>query len=127
MTSLKLTPAAALMLLSRSMPHDWAATRRAPPIGTLNMVRGAANGRVSCCSTSAARASDHVEGANAAIDPTVSRNVCNRDLTTELLAFLRRGSDQIGRNSGSSGSVDSARCISLRADTPSINEWWNLL
>ena len=33
------------------MLHDCAATRRAPPIGTLNIVCGATNGRVSCCST----------------------------------------------------------------------------
>ena len=47
------------------------AHRRAPPIWTFNMVRGAANGSVSCCSSSAARASDTVDGASAATDPAV--------------------------------------------------------
>ena len=38
---------------------------------TFNMVRGAPKGSVNCCSNSAARASDTVEGASAAIDPAV--------------------------------------------------------
>src|ERR1700742_4811189 len=115
------------MLLKRSSDHDCAAHRRAPPMGTLSMVRGAANGSVSCCSTSAARASDHVEGPNAATDPTVCLKACHRDRADEWLCFLRRGRFQIACSSGSSGSVDKLRCIRRSAETPSINEWWNLL
>jgi hypothetical protein len=66
---LTVTPAADLTARSRSIAQDCAATRRAPPIGTLNIVRGAPYGSCSCCSSSAERASDSVEGASAATDP----------------------------------------------------------
>ena len=56
-TSLTVTPAALLTFLMRSSYQDCAAHRRAPPMGTLNMVRGATKGSVSCCSSRAARAS----------------------------------------------------------------------
>jgi hypothetical protein len=84
------------------------------------MVRGAENGRVSCCSTSAARASDHVEGPSPAIDFAVCVNVCNREDPPER---RRRGRFQIAPTSGLCGSVDSERCISFTAETPSIRAW----
>ena len=62
-TSLTVAPAAFLTALIRSRDQDCAAHRRAPPMGTLSMVRGARNGMVSCCSTSAARPSCTVEDA----------------------------------------------------------------
>ncbi len=106
------------------MLQDWAATRRAPPIGTLSMVRGAANGNVSCCSTSAARASDHVEGPYAATDPASLVRLGRFDFSGSR---RRRGRSQIACMSVFSGSVDNVRCISRSAETPSISEWWNLL
>ena len=48
-TSLRVTPVAFLIARKRSTGQDCAAHRRAPAIGTLNMVFGAPNGRVSCC------------------------------------------------------------------------------
>ena len=75
----------------RASGHDCAATRRAPPIGTLNIVLGARNGSVSCCSSSAALATDSVEGARAATDPTVPVIDCSadRDWPWSLLLALR--------------------------------------
>ena len=78
-TSLMVVPEAALTLRIRSSDHDCAATRRAPPIGTFNMVRGAPKGRVNCCSSNAARANASVDGASAATDPTVRVIICSRD------------------------------------------------
>ena len=128
-TSLKVTPAATLMLLSRSIPHDWAATRRAPPMGTFSMVFGAANGNVNCCSTSAARASDNVEGPNAATDPTVCLKACHSDRSDEHAAYAFSGRSQILPVAARDypDHADKLRCISRNAETPSINEWWNLL
>ena len=65
------TPAADLTRLNRSSGQDCAANRRAPPILTLNIVLGAANGRVNCCLTSAALAIFSVDGPRPIIDPTV--------------------------------------------------------
>ena len=60
-TSLTVTPVADLMARIRSSGHDCAATRRAPPIGTLNIVFGARNGSVRLLLESAALATDSVE------------------------------------------------------------------
>src|ERR1700760_462810 len=78
-TSLTVTPAADLTARMRASGHDCAATRRAPPIGTLNIVFGARNGRVSCCFNSAALATDSVEGANEATEPTAPVTRCSTD------------------------------------------------
>src|SRR5215212_11662377 len=89
-TSLTVTPAADLIARIRASGHDCAATRRAPPIGTLNIVLGARNGRVSCCSTSAARATDTVEGASEASDPTAPVTVCSADRDSPVPSLLLR-------------------------------------
>src|SRR2546423_14414556 len=86
-TSLTVTPAADLIAGMRASDHDCAATRRAPPIGTLNTVLCARNGRVNCCSSSAALATDRVEGASEASDPNaqVTGRRAGRDSATSLL------------------------------------------
>src|SRR6202000_1995675 len=89
-TSLSVTPAARLTLLIRSTGQDCAAQRRAPPILTLSMVRGAPNGSVSCCSNRAARASDTVDGASAARDPAVRVRALNGDGGVDLRLRLGR-------------------------------------
>ena len=77
-TSLTVTPAAFLTALIRSSDQDCAAHRRAPPIGTLSMVRGARNGRVSCCSSSAARPRVTVEEACLIADCIVPASFAQR-------------------------------------------------
>src|SRR6185437_8697361 len=104
-TSLTVTPAADLMARNRASGHDWAATRRAPPMGTLNIVLGARNGRVSCCSTSAALATDSVDGASEATEPTASVIDCRVDRDSPLFLVLCFGPSVHGtRTSRSSGS-----------------------
>ena len=66
-------------------------TRRAPPMGTLNIVLGARNGRVSCCSNSAALATESVDGASEATDPTASVIDCRADRDCPESLLLRFG------------------------------------
>ena len=56
-------------------------------MGTLSMVLGASNGRVSCCSSSAARARVSAEGPSAATDPAIRASSPSRD--ERGLALLR--------------------------------------
>src|SRR6202522_1440284 len=93
----------------RSTDHDCAAHRRAPPILTFNMVRGAPNGNVSCCSKNAARASLTVDGPSAAMDPAVFTSELNGDEGLDLR--LRLGKLQIARSSCSSGSRSEERRV----------------
>ena len=108
-TSLTVTPAADLMARIRASGHDCAATRRAPPIGTLNIVFGARNGSVSCCSKSAALATESPEGASEAIDPTAPVIDCSADRDSSESLLLRFGPSvhgtRISRSSGS-GVID---------------------
>src|SRR5262245_36833844 len=108
-TSLTVTPAADLMARIRASGHDCAATRRAPPIGTLNIVLGARNGRVNCWSKSAALATESVDGASEATDPTAPVIVCRADPDGPESALLRFGpivhGTRISRSSGS-GDID---------------------
>src|SRR5690242_8721653 len=90
-TSLTVTPAADLMARMRASGHDCAATRRAPPIGTLNMVLGARNGNVNCCSNSAALATESVDGASEATDPTTPVIDCRADRDSPESLLLRFG------------------------------------
>ena len=117
-TSLELTPAADLIARMRARGHDCAATRRAPPIGTLNIVLGARNGRVSCCSSSAARATDSADGANEATAPTAPVIDCRVDRDASARLSLCFGPSVHGtRTSRSSGSVDIDRIVqALRGD-----------
>lgn len=62
-----------------------------------------------------------VDGASAARDPAVCISELSRDDGAGLRFGLRRF--QGARISVSSGSFDRARCISFRAETPSISEW----
>src|SRR4029453_10247456 len=104
-TSLTVTPAADLTARICASGHDCAATRRAPPIDTLNIVLGARNGRVNCCSTSAALATASVDGASDATDPTAPVIVCRADLDSAESLFLRLAPSVHGtRTSRSSGS-----------------------
>jgi hypothetical protein len=126
-TSLTVTPAADLTALMRSNDQDCAATRRAPPIRTLNIVRGARKGRVSCCSSSAARASFSVDGANANADPAV-RPACSIKEGRLPDVLCSRGARLQGtRSSSSDGSEAKARCSNRIAETPSMREWWNFV
>ena len=72
-----------LTSLMRRSGHDCAAQRRAPPIGTFNMVLGARNGNVSCCSRSAERAMPSIEAPERGIDLMVPASVCSRDEVSE--------------------------------------------
>src|SRR5881275_2971816 len=90
-TSLTVTPAADLIARMRASDHDCAATRRAPPIGTLNTVLGARNGKVNCCSSSAARATDSADGASEARDPTAPVIDCRADPACVESLLLRFG------------------------------------
>ena len=85
------TPAADLIARIRASGHDCAAARRAPPIGTLNIVLGARNGSVSCCSTSAALATDSADGASEATDPTAPVIDCKADRDWPESLLLRFG------------------------------------
>src|SRR6476661_1606895 len=104
-TSLTVTPAADLTARKRASGHDCAATRRAPPIGTLNIVFGARNGRVNCCSNSAALATERVEGASEATDPTAPAIDCRGERDGPPLRLVRFGPSVhgtlISRSSGS--------------------------
>ncbi len=112
----------------RASGHDCAATRRAPPIGTLNIVLGARNGSVSCCSISAALATESVDGARAASEPTVPVIDCSADRDWPSSLFFCFGPNVHGtRISRSSGSVVIDRMVRRCADTPSSNEWWILV
>src|SRR5690606_1799271 len=55
-TSLRVTDAAEATARTRSNGHDCAANRRAPPIGTLNIVLGAWSGNVNACARKASLA-----------------------------------------------------------------------
>src|SRR2546423_14491711 len=127
-TSLTVTPAADLMARMRASDHDCAATRRAPPIGTLNTVLGARNGRVNCCSSRAALATDSVEGASETTDPTAPVIVCRADRDPAESLLLRFGLSVHGtRISRSSGSGDIDRNVRRCAEIPSSSAWWILV
>src|SRR5262245_47725088 len=91
--SLTVTPAAFLTTLMRSSDQDWAAHRRAPPIGTLSIVRGARNGRVNCCCTSAARPRAIVDGAYRATDRIVPVSFSHRPDDVGAGVRRRAGND----------------------------------
>ena len=78
-------------------------------MGTLNIVLGARNGRVSCCSTSAALATDSADGASEAIEPTAPVIDCRGDRDPAGALVLRFGPSvhgtRISRSSGS-GVID---------------------
>lgn len=123
-TSLTVTPpAACLTALMRSMAQDWAATRRAPPILTLNMVFGALNVRVRFSSNNTARATLKADGARPAAAPTVSNAEPTNDEPC-LGARLRDGRSHGTRTSVSAGSSDRVRIVIRSADTPSSSAWW---
>lgn len=89
------------------------------------MVRGASNGRVSCCSSSAARASFTVDGPRAATPLTIEVSSLNGDGESGRGRDWGR-TDHGVRSSDSRGSVESVWRISRSSETPSISEWWTL-
>jgi hypothetical protein len=110
--------AACLIALIRVSGHDCAATRRAPPILTLNMVFGALKVLVSSCSSKAARATLKVDGASPNAAPAApSAEPINEE---DAASRLRDGRSHGTRMSTSVGSSDSVRMVIRSADTPSI-------
>ncbi|BCI78548.1 hypothetical protein MTY66_01730 [Mycolicibacterium sp. TY66] len=116
-------PAACLTALIRAIGQDCAATRRAPPILTLNIVFGALNVRVRFCSNNTARATRNADGARPAAAPTVPTAEPIRDGLC-FGARLRDGRSHGTRTSCSDGSSDSVRIAIRRAETPSSSAWW---